>query len=226
MALNSGMSHWGLSYDDFVAMFALSDVDLKKKILNCMAAPSSFPAIARQKKYNVLTCSDVYGADHKTLQMRAQKEVERAIEFIKTNPKRYSGQVIETPDKYQEFLEENLHQFLSDYEKAKSLGLYSSEALPEVPFADHEFDLAICPHFVFGAGMNYSFDFQLNSILEMCRVAKEVRVFPLLDSDGEEPEQLSLLLQSLADKGFSTRVETVKYRLEAKGDTMLKVRSF
>lgn len=223
MELLTKMNFWGLSYDNIVAMFALGENDFGKKILNCMGAPSSFNAIAWQNKYDITTCSDVYGSDKETLQTKASKEVKQAIDFIKANPDRFNSSVIDTPEKYQLFLQENLKMFFKHYNEAKTRRLYSSEALPEIAFGNHQFDLAICPHFIFNGNPIFSEKFQLNCIQELCRVAKECRIFPALDSAGHTPVHLASLREKLTEIGFNSSIETVDYQLQKKGNMMLKV---
>ena len=52
--------------------------------------------------------------------------------------------------------------------------------LPTLPFADRSFDLALSSHFLFLYTEQFDESFHRSSIVEMCRVADEVRVFPLL----------------------------------------------
>lgn len=223
MELLAKMNFWGLSYDNIVDMFSLNEKDLGKKILNCMGVPSSFNAIAYQNKYDVTTCSDVYGSDKETLQAKAYKEMKQAIDCIKSNPGRFNSSVIDTPEKYQRFLEDNLKIFFKHYDEAKTRKLYSSEALPEIAFSSHQFDLALCPNFIFNGNPAFSEDFQLNCIKELCRVAHECRIFPILDADGKMPTYITALRDRLAEIGFDTSVETVAYGLLRKGSSMLKV---
>ncbi len=49
--------------------------------------------------------------------------------------------------------------------------------------------------------------FHIDSILEMCRVAKkEVRIFPLLDLKNNKSEYLKPILKTLQNKGFKTEI--------------------
>ena len=53
-----------------------------------------------------------------------------------------------------------------------------------LPFADGEFDLALSSHLLFLYSAQLGKDFHLQSMFELCRVAREVRVFPLLALNG------------------------------------------
>jgi len=74
--------------------------------------------------------------------------------------------------------------FLADFEEGKRQGRYVDAELQNLPFADGDFDIALCSHFLFLYSEQFSEDFHVTAIQEMCRVAEEVRVFPLLALGG------------------------------------------
>lgn len=224
MELSPKMNFWGLSYDNLVAMFALDADDLSKKILNCMGCPSSFNPIAYEKGYHLVTSSDIYGSDKDTLKARAKNEVEQAIEYIIANPGRFYSATIETPEKYRAFLLDNLKKFFKTYEAEKTEARYSSEALPEIAFDDNAFDLAICPHFVFNSNPNFDTQFQIDCLQELCRVASECRIFPLLDTQGNRPEKLDEIIDHFNKSGYHTSINAVSYQLQRNADSMLVIK--
>ena len=223
MDLLTSMSYWGLSYDDIVSMFALTPADLEKKVLNCMGTPSSFTSTARQKKQQVVTCNDVYGSDKDELKKRAVNEIDKAISFIEDNSGRFLSKTIGTPEAYKKILQANIDVFLKNYQEDSTRGLYSCEALPVIAFGNHQFDIVLCPHFLFSTNPNFSTDFHLRCITEMCRVGEECRVFPLLDTQGNPPANLQELMQQLIEQGYKPTIETVAYELQKGGNKMLKV---
>lgn len=60
-----------------------------------------------------------------------------------------------------------------------------SLSLPSLRFGDGDFDLALCSHLLFLYSGTPTLGFHLAAIREMCRVAGEARVFPLLGAYGE-----------------------------------------
>jgi hypothetical protein len=223
MELLTAMNYWGLSYDNIVAMMKLSATDLQKKIVNCMGVPSSFTAIALKNQQDVITCSDIYGSAKADIKKRAAKAVQQAISFIESNPDRFSASAIDTPKAYEKFLQENLKIFFEHYDKAFADHCYSSESLPDIAFADNEFDLAICHHFLFISDKNFTVDFQIAAIKALCRIASEARIYPLLDPQGKRPVELDEIIKTLEQQGYLCRFESVDYKLEKGGDTLLKV---
>ncbi len=49
--------------------------------------------------------------------------------------------------------------------------------LPELPFFDGTFDLALCSHFLFLCSEHHDAKFHIHALRELCRVAQEVRIF-------------------------------------------------
>ncbi len=66
-------------------------------------------------------------------------------------------------------------------------------------------------------------DFHLASIEEMCRVAAEARVFPLLQGYGRRSPHLQPVVGRLRELGYHVEVIRVSYELQRGGDEMLAV---
>ncbi len=93
-----------------------------------------------------------------------------------------------------------------------------------LPFSDNSFDLALCSHFLFTYSEQLSFNFHLTAILELCRVAKEVRIFPLLENfTGEVSPHLQPVIKQLAERGYEVNIKEVAYEFQQGGNQMLQV---
>lgn len=68
-------------------------------------------------------------------------------------------------------------------------------------------------------------DFHIESILELCRVAKEVRAFPLLDLSHRLSAHLKPLIQTLEQAGFIATIEEVDYEFQIGATQMLRIQS-
>jgi hypothetical protein len=118
-----------------------------------------------------------------------------------------------------------MKQFSVDFEAGAQLGRYRVGELPNLPFSEGEFGLALCSHFLFTYSNVLSLEFHLDAIRELCRVAAEVRIFPLVGQLGAEysshaPEVLS----RLAAEGCSCEVKQVRYEFQKGGSEMMRVR--
>ena len=85
--------------------------------------------------------------------------------------------------------------------------------------------LASCSHFLFLYSEHLSLSFHCEAIREMCRVAKEVRVFPLLTLDGVQSPHLEGVYRFLTDSKHLFSIRTVDYEFQRGGDKMLSVGS-
>ena len=66
--------------------------------------------------------------------------------------------------------------------------------------------------------------FHIQSIRELCRVAREVRVFPLLTLGGEPSPHVAAVTAALADVGVTMTIERVPYEFQRGGNEMLRLR--
>src|SRR4030095_9977570 len=78
-----------------------------------------------------------------------------------------------------------MQEFLDDFTDGKAEGRYVEAELPALPFADSSFDLAVCSHLLFLYSSQLGEAFHQQAVQELCRVAREVRIFPLLALDGK-----------------------------------------
>ena len=92
-----------------------------------------------------------------------------------------------------------MERFLADFPAGRQAGRYVAGALPDLPFALDQFDLALSSHFLFLYSDQLSAEFHLQALEEMVRVAREVRVFPLLTLAGQPSPHLDFVMARLAD---------------------------
>jgi hypothetical protein len=116
-----------------------------------------------------------------------------------------------------------MNAFLDDYASGADDSRYVTEGLPDLPFADASFDLALGSHFLFLYSQQHDESFHLTSMRELCRVAREVRVFPLLALGGARSPHLAPAIQALEADGFETSIQRVPYEFQRGGNEMLRV---
>ena len=91
-----------------------------------------------------------------------------------------------------------------------------------MPFDDFSFDIAICPYSLFTEN-NTNLDFHLKVIRELSRVAKEVRIFPLINPQGILSPLLGPVLLGLQQENYGVEVRDVTSPLLQKENAMLRV---
>jgi len=88
-------------------------------------------------------------------------------------------------------------------------------------YPTHQFDLAFCTDFIFHHALSRE---HVGVVLqELCRVAEEVRIFPLVDSDGKMPQELGPLILLLQQQNFGVEVRQVAYHALQGGNAMLRI---
>jgi hypothetical protein len=117
---------------------------------------------------------------------------------------------------------DSMRQFLADFPNGKRQGRYVAAELPSLPFRDAEFDLAVCSHYLFLYD-RLGVDFHVQSIIELARVAAEVRIFPLIQLDGRKSPFLPAVIESLVSLGLTGEIVSVAYEFQRGAFEMLRV---
>ncbi len=113
--------------------------------------------------------------------------------------------------------------FLQDFEAGRQQGRYLAAELPQLPFENDSFDLALCSHLLFLYSPQLSLDFHLQAIAEMLRLAPEVRIFPLLELGSRPSRHLSGVMAALENQGYRLRVEATDYEFQKGGNQLLRI---
>jgi hypothetical protein len=116
-----------------------------------------------------------------------------------------------------------MDRFLKDFPAGLEEGRYRNETLPHLRFGGGAFDLALCSHLLFLYSDALSLEFHLAAIEEMCRVAGEARVFPLLGAYGEPSPYLVPVVHRLRELGYGVERRRVPYEFLRGADEMLSV---
>lgn len=117
-----------------------------------------------------------------------------------------------------------MRAFLDDYDLGKRQGRYVDAELPSIAFPDKSFDLAVCSHFLFLYTQHLSAAFHRSAIRELCRVACELRIFPLLALDGRISSYVVNIVDDLSDS-WKVSLETVPYEFQRRGNQMMRIRT-
>ena len=205
-------------------MFDLKEPDFQGRILGCGDGPACFNSVANQRGIKVVSCDPIYQFTSDELNQRVQDTFEEVIELTTRNHRLFRWDKINSVEELGEVRMSAMQAFLDDFDAGKEQGRYLSEELPTLPFNDREFSLALCSHFLFLYSEQLSLDFHRESILEMCRVAEEVRIFPLLNLQAEKSVHLDPLMSDLQKLGLQASIQRVPYEFQIGGNEMLLVR--
>lgn len=214
---------WGRSFDEYRRMFDLSSEDLRRSILCCADGPAGFNAEAKRRGHSVVSCDPIYRFAAEAIRQRIEETYPLVIENTRKNRDAYLWNVIQSPDELGEVRMAAMHLFLNDYPLGVNEGRYLEMSLPELALPDDRFDLALCSHFLFTYSEHFSQSFHLASVLEMARVAREVRIFPIINLDGQPSPRLIPVMEKLKEKGLTAELLPVPYEFQRGGNQMLMV---
>jgi SAM-dependent methyltransferase len=195
-----------------------------QRILDCAAGPSSFTAEMSRLGHLVVAADPLYRFSKDAIKARIEQSRGPMLAGLRAAAGRFVWDDYGTPEALEATRLSAMKHFLEDYEEGLAEGRYLEAALPDLPFEDEAFDLALSSHFLFLYSAQFDLDFHLASVLELCRVAREVRIFPLLDLQGERSRHLAPLLDTLAPHGLATEIRKVGYEFQKGGNEMLLIR--
>jgi hypothetical protein len=217
---------WGRNFNEYRHMFSLTDADLGGKILGCGDGPASFNAQMSARGQRVASCDPLYQFTAQQIQQRIDVTYQTVIEQTRLNANKFVWGTIASPDALGQIRRAAMADFLADYSQGSIEGRYVAAELPDLPFADQSFDIALCSHFLFLYSDHFSLDFHRQAIQAMCRVAGEARIFPILDYNANCSPFVDPLVHDLAKSGYIVNIETVDYEFQRGGNQMMRVCRF
>ena len=213
---------WGHHWDEYREMFDLSASSLTNSFLEYGCGPSAVNAELHGKT-KIISCDPLFVLDKGTLSMKASL----IFDDMAARLRRCQDQLHFDKDGGLEALIASRHEgmlkFFSDYEAGKIEKRYLPVTDYTLPFSDFKFDMALSSHYLFADLDDQDVDFHLRVIQELARVAKEVRIFPLVDRHGQSSPFLGPVLLGLQQANFGVEVREVSYHLQPKGNAMLRV---
>ncbi len=216
---------WGRSLWEYTHMFDLSDADLAtKKILGVGDGPASFNAEMNDRGRRVVSCDPIYVFTGEQIRSRVRATHDCMVEFARQHHDTFTWRHIKSPEEMGAARLAAMAGFLGDYVAGIREGRYVAAGLPRLPFADAAFDLALCSHLLFLYAEQLSLAFHVEGVIEMARVAREVRIFPLMMLGNTPSPHVGPLRAELEGRGYEHEVRKVPYEFQKGGDEMLVVR--
>jgi hypothetical protein len=219
---------WGRSLDEYRRMFALTDGDLAAPVLGCGDGPASFNAEATALGHRVVSADPLYAFPAAAIERRVEDCYDSVIAQVEQDPDGFVWEQFRDPDHLGACRLAAMRRFLADFEGGKRDGRYVTASLPDLPFADGRFTLAVVSHLLFLYSEHLDLDFHIAGFEELLRVAGEVRVFPLLGLDRRWSRHVGPVREHLTRAGFAVEVVAVQYEFQRAedhaGNRMMRVR--
>ncbi len=217
---------WGRSLNEYRDMFCLSELDFSKQILGCGDGPACFNAEWSRIGGSVISVDPIYEFNVAEIRSRIDEVYPQIIDQVSKNKNDFVWKNIVNVDELGKVRMDAMTIFLNDYEEGRKSGRYIAASLPRLPFEDNAFDLALCSHYLFLYSEHVSQEQHLLSMKELCRVASEVRVYPLLSMGNNiKSSHLEPVISALKDIGISISFVPVDYEFQ-KGATEMLVAKY
>ena len=216
---------WGRSYDEYISMFSLSPADLKQEILGCGDGPASFNSTLSSKGGSIVSVDPAYVFTEEEIRNRIEETYEVVLEQTRKNKDEFLWENISSVEELGRIRMSAMASFIKDFEKGRAEGRYQTGSLPQLLFNDNEFDIALCSHFLFLYSEQLSEEFHLASIRELCRVAQEVRIFPILELGSKRSRHLKSVNAGLEKEDYHIEIKEVQYQFQKGGNEMIIIKS-
>jgi hypothetical protein len=214
---------WGHSVDEYREMFDLSQDEMNSNILEYGCGPSAVNFQQTQKDYKVVSSDPLFVLDKDTLSSKAVMIFADMVEQVKKEQEQFDFTRSGSCENLIAERRQGMKQFFADYPAGKAQGRYVGIADYHLPFADFSFDFALSSHYLFADLDDQTVDFHLLVIRELARVAREVRIFPLIDREGKTSEFLGPVLLGLQQDNYGVEIREVVFHLHKTGNAMLRV---
>jgi hypothetical protein len=169
----------------------------------------------------VISCDPLYHFAADEIRSRIDAAYGTMVANVRTALHEFVWREFASPEHLGEARRAAMETSLANFPQGMAEGRYLDRSLPHLGFRDGEFDLALCSHLLFTYSDRLSVDFHVAAIEEMCRVAAEARVFPLLKSYGGPSPHLGPAVDILRGRGYQAEVRRVLYEFQRGGDEML-----
>ncbi|MDC7224946.1 MAG: hypothetical protein PQJ60_14455 [Spirochaetales bacterium] len=214
---------WGRSFEEYRAMFDLSDKDLDRRILGCGDDPAAFNGELTKRGGSVVSVDPIYRFSPEEIGARIEATCDEVLEKTARNRELFRWDSIASPEELGRIRKEAMNDFLADFELGKGEGRYLCGELPHLPVLEGKFDLALSSHFLFLYSENLSCEFHEEAITAILTVADELRIFPLLDLNGSRSPYADRIGEDFRARGFSVEERVVDYEFQIGGNRMLRI---
>ena len=214
---------WGRSFDEYVRMFSLSDSDLEGRILGCADGPAAFNAGMTERGRRIISCDPLYQFSAAQIRTRITETYDNIISQTYNNLDSFVWTTIRSVEELGRVRLAAMERFLEDYDAGRKAGRFIAAELPDLPFGNGTFDLALCSHFLFLYSPILPLELHQRAVDAMCSVAEEVRIFPLLTYDGEFSPYVEPVVAAMKVTGRQVSIDRVGYEFQKGGNKMLRI---
>jgi len=214
---------WGRNLDEYISMFSLTDSDLEKRIISFGDGPASFNREMTKLNRKVISLDPIYQFTKDELKRRIVETKETVLEQTRANQDKFVWTNIKNIQDLEMIRMNAMNDFIEDFELGKTQERYIYHELPNsTKYPDMSFDLGLSSHFLI-LYSQLGLDFHIESISEMLRICKEIRIFPILNLNAVKSEVLDGIVDYFKSD-FIIDIESVDYEFQKGGNQMLRIK--
>lgn len=214
----------GRNLAEYTAMFGLTNQELQSSILDCGGGPSSFNYEVNKMGGNIISIDPIYRFSAWEIQNRIDETFEGMMQQAERNKDKFVWSSIKSIEELHEARQKAMKFFIEDFEAGKREGRYSFQELPELKFDNRTFELALSSHFLFLYSDILTYEFHRDAIAEMLRVAREVRIFPLVDLNAVRSGHVSKIDEEFRKMGYRVDVVKVGYEFQKGANEYMRIK--
>ncbi|MCI5142147.1 MAG: SAM-dependent methyltransferase, partial [Candidatus Electrothrix sp. ATG1] len=184
----------------------------------------SFNAELTKQGGAVVSVDPLYACSADAIRRRIDQTFDEVMREVEKNKDEFVWEQIRSVDKLGKLRMKAMRDFLADYPQGKVQGRYLAESAPILDFPDNSFGLAVCSHFLFLYSDHLDLRFHIDTITELCRVAGEARLFPLLQLGSEPSPHVGPVTEHFRAEGYEVTPVRVPYEFQRGGKQMLQIR--
>lgn len=213
----------GRTYDEYKAMFDLSDDIIKNNsILDVPAGSCSFAAIANSIGGKVTAADIAYYHSVEKLYEKGLMDISQIVSSLCKVKEQYVWSYFKDVGSLEETRRRALYDCVAH--KKSNPNVYIPCVLPKLPFEDKQFDITLMAHFLFTYSDRLCLSFHKETIKELLRVTKkEVRIFPVVDLKSKRYSEMDIILEFIQICGWKAEERTVHYEFQRHANSMLRI---
>ncbi len=183
----------GRTLDEYTRFFALDLESLcGRPVLDVASGVRSFCAEAAAAGIPTTAFDRIYDFTAEEIQSRCEPDLDAVTRDI-AKARTYNWDFYKSPEGMRAYRERAYKSFLADYRVHRGRR-YVAGSLPQLPFADAQFDITLTSYLLFVYEEHFDYEFHKRSVLEMLRVTRdELRCYPIVTFEAKPSAHLERL---------------------------------